>query len=84
MKKLAAAATAITLLLATSALAQRPLSGNQLQNSGVVNYEGTGTGIEFTTPISLAVDFGACTMSADLTIPALLSGPLHANGHDRC
>jgi hypothetical protein len=74
MKKLAAAATAITLLLATPALAQRPLSGNQLPNSGIANYEGTVTGNDFTTPISLTVDLGAGTVAADLTIPMLFPG----------
>jgi hypothetical protein len=71
MKKLAAAATAITLLLVTPALAQRPLSANQLPNSGVVDYEGTFSGQDFTAPISITVDFAARTVSADLTIPEL-------------
>jgi hypothetical protein len=82
MRKLAAVATAITLLLATPALAQQPLSANQLPNSGVVNYEGTFSGSDFTAPISITVDFAARTVSADLTIPELgtdgaISPPQH-------
>jgi hypothetical protein len=68
MRNLPAAAIAITLLLATPALAQRPLSANQLPNSGVVNYEGTFSGSDFTAPISITVDFVARTKSVDLTI----------------
>jgi hypothetical protein len=67
----------ITPLLASPALAQRPLSENQLPNSGVVNYAGTFASTntpDATGDIAITVDFGAGTVAADLTIPALFPG----------
>jgi hypothetical protein len=74
MLKFVAATTLITLLFAPPCWAQRPLSANQLPKSGVVSYAGTFIGQDFTAPMSLTVDFGAGTVSADLTIPELFPG----------
>jgi hypothetical protein len=66
------ALTVATLLFfAAPATAQRPLGANQLPASGVVNYQGTLTSTDFSTPISLTVDFGSGSVQAAFTIPAL-------------
>jgi hypothetical protein len=74
MLKFVAATTLITLLFAPPCWAQPPLSANQLPKSGVVSYAGTFIGQDFTAPMSLTADFGAGTVSADLTIPELFPG----------
>jgi hypothetical protein len=78
MKKLNISVVALlTLLITSPALAQRPLSENQLPNSGVVNYAGTFASTnspDATGDIAITVDFGAGTVSADLTIPKLFTG----------
>jgi hypothetical protein len=73
MNKLAAAATAITLLLAAPAMAQRPLGFDQLPTSGVVNYKGTLTSTDFTASIQFQVDSGAGTVTVAFTIRQLVS-----------
>ena len=73
------ALTAATVLFfAAPAMAQRPLGFDQLPKSGVVNYQGTLTSTDFSTPIQFTVDFSAGTLAASLTIPLLANGEFSA------
>jgi hypothetical protein len=83
LNHIAAVVVAVTPLLTSPASAQRPLSEDQLPNSGVVNYAGTFASTntpDATGDIAIMVDFGAGTVSADLTIPALFAGTPTASG----
>jgi hypothetical protein len=67
--------TALAALLVTTPVwAQRPLGANQLP-SGTATYTGTLISSDFTTPLTLTVNFDAGTLSGSVTIPALGTPP---------